>query len=55
MKTLKRIACFCGRQIVEVLGAIKMALIIGVCGVIFCGAIVTFVNYAAVILARWRF
>ena len=55
MKTLKRVACWCGRQVAEVLGAIKMALIIGVCGVIFCGAIMTLTSYLAVILARWRF
>lgn len=55
MKILKRVACWCGRQLGEICEAIKYALIIGVCGVIFAGALVTFVNYAAVILTHWRF
>lgn len=54
MKILKRVACWCGRQLGEVCGAIKYSLMIAVCGVIFAAALLTFINYAVVILTHWR-
>ena len=52
---MKNVLCWCGRQSLEIFYAIKAVIIIAVCGVIFCAAIMTLVNYLTVILGRWRF
>lgn len=55
MKTLKQVACWCGRQLGEIYEVIKYVFISGVCGIIFAAILLTFINYAIVILTHWRF
>lgn len=44
---------WCGRRVIESWAVIQWTLVGAIIGLIVAAAVITFVNYAAVILARW--
>jgi hypothetical protein len=50
---MNKFLSWCGRRAIESCTMIQSATVGVIIGLIIAGAVVTFVNYAIVILARW--